>query len=225
MPTSNTFHLGPVIHFAGSVRNMRILDVGIGTGTYGWMLRQSIEVGAERLRRSDWKGTIEGIEIFEPYRNPMWDYVYDRVHIGDVRTVLADVGVFDIIVACDVLEHFSRNEARSLIASLLKSGRVLIATTPNRHFEQGAWGGNEAERHRSLLDESDFPHLVATKVTGVTTCYVCSTDSEARRQLEKAALSCPEFKVPRLRQFAARVRRRIRRLLGAPAPRVPASTS
>src|SRR3712207_702303 len=157
MPVSNVFHVGAVVHFAAAVPNRRILDVGIGTGTYGWILRQTTEITAERLRREDWQGVIEGIEVFEPYRNPMWEYAYDRVHVGDVRRVLETVGTFDVVIACDVLEHFPREEARRLIRRLLEVGRVLIATTPNQSFEQGAWGGNEAERHHSLLDATDFP--------------------------------------------------------------------
>jgi hypothetical protein len=138
--------------------------------------------------------------------------VYDRVHLGDVRVVLDTLGTFDLIVACDVLEHFPRDEARAIIERFHQHSRVLIATTPNREFPQGAWGGNEAERHHSILDESDFPHLVAAKVTGVTTCYVSAVDPTLRARLAAAARSCPEVLFPRMSR-ALRVRRGVGRIL------------
>lgn len=179
------------MHFVGAVPNRRVLDLGIGTGTYGWLLRQVLDVGEERWRRSDWQATIEGVEVFEPYRNPMWDYVYDRVHMGDIRQLLPTLGSFDVIVACDVLEHFPRDEARDLVRRLQERCGVLIATTPNREFPQEAWGGNEAERHHSTLDASDFANLVAVRVTGVTTCYVCTKDPALVKRLTTASALCP----------------------------------
>lgn len=195
MPVSNLWHAGAVIHFVEAAHRAspvrRALDVGVGTGSYGWLLRQALEVGEQRWRREDWRTRVEGIEIFEQYRNPMWDYVYDDIHLGDVRQILPRLQPFDVIIACDVLEHFTREDARALISQLLGAGKTLIATTPNREFPQEAWGGNEAERHLSLLDASDFESLAAEVSTGVTTCYVATRDPVLRRHFADAAQRMP----------------------------------
>jgi len=37
------------------------------------------EIRYSRLNPEDWIHLIEAIEVFEDYRNPVWDYVYDKV--------------------------------------------------------------------------------------------------------------------------------------------------
>jgi SAM-dependent methyltransferase len=153
---------------------------------------------------------IDGVEIFEPYRNPVWSYAYSRVLMGNIRQFLPDLGQYDLILCNDVLEHFPRDEASQLIALLLQKGRVLLATTPNRDFPQGAWGGNEAETHHSLLDRSDFTGLVAEVVTGLTTCYVCTARRELVYPLLLAADRCPQVAAGTPDRLLTRVRRKWR---------------
>lgn len=213
MPVSNTLHLPTVIHFVESVEHHRVLDVGIGTGSYGFMLRQFLDISQERVAPESWEVTIDGIEVFEGYRNPVWEYAYDRVVIGDAREALDRVGQYDVVVCCDVLEHFDQAEARAIIAKCLQHGTALIATTPNGAWEQGAWGGNEAERHRCVVTEHDFPNLAAVVRTGATSCYVASNDPKTRAQLERAAIGSPavintfgQLFARKLRSFRGRLR-------------------
>lgn len=210
MPFSNLFHLAPVLHFVQSVPNRRVLDAGIGTGTYGFMLRQALDITAQRFDRGSWKHQIDGIEIYEAYRNPVWDYAYNRVIIGDIVRVLESLGEYDVIVCCDVLEHFPQQQAATLVARFLEHAPVLVATTPVVHIPQDAWGGNEAERHHCVLTPDDFSHLQLRVETGITACYVCSTDAEHTQSLRDAALSCPQITLPAWQRFEWRVRRRIR---------------
>lgn len=201
MPVSDFHHIPTVLHYALAVRPQSVLDVGVGTGTYGFLLRQFLDFGHPPDRRV----RIEGVEIFEPYRNPVWDFAYDRVHLGDVRELLPTLRPYDLIVMTDVLEHFVRAEARALVRQALECARAVIATTPNRWCPQGPWGGNEAETHRSLLDAADFAGLVAKTRVGVTTCFVCSSDPEMTPRLRAAAPSCPVARVP----AATRLKRRL----------------
>ena len=210
MPLSNPEHVPAVLHFAQACRPASILDVGVGTGSYGLLLRQGLDIGHGRMQAADWQVRIDGIEIFEPYRNPVWDYAYNRVLIGDVRALLPGLGAYDLVLCNDVLEHFPRDEARGLIRALLGRGKVLLATTPNRDFPQGAWGGNEAERHHSLLDQSDFTGLVAAVVTGVTTCYVCTLDHNLVYPLLLAADRCVQVRRPHPMAPWVRLRRKWR---------------
>jgi SAM-dependent methyltransferase len=210
MPLSNPEHVPVVLHFAQAVRPRTVLDVGIGTGSYGLLLRQSLDIGFGRVQPDSWQTQIDGIEIFEPYRNPVWGYAYSRVLMGDIRALLPQLHGYDLVLCNDVLEHFPRDEARALVHQLLDHGRVLIATTPNRAYPQGAWGGNEAETHHSMLDATDFTGLVAQIVSGVTTCYVCTRHRELIYPLLLAADRCPVFTAGRPLNPFVRLRRKWR---------------
>lgn len=214
MPMSDTHHIPAVLHYAFALQPQTVLDVGVGMGAYGFLLRQYLDVGQERIRRADWRVRIDGVEVFEGYRNPVWDYAYDRVVLGDVRAVLPSLGRYDLVLLNDVLEHFERGDARALLREVLSRSAAVVATTPNREYPQGAWGGNEAETHRSLLDATDFPHLIAEHEVGVTSCYVCSADPRAAERLRAASATCPVPTPRLLPRVTARLERGWRRALG-----------
>jgi len=196
MPSSNYLSIPAVLHFATAFKPARVLDAGVGMGAYGLLLRQHLDIALERVERSEWKLQLDGIEIFEGYRNPVWGYVYDRVTMGDIRTIKLGHG-YDLALCADVLEHMPREEARRVVDRLLEAATVVIITTPNVFLEQGAWGGNESERHHCLLSASDFPHLVASNKTGLTTCFVCCRDPKLALQLRRVARGCPTCNYPR----------------------------
>jgi hypothetical protein len=207
MPLSNTFHLPIVVQFVVTLMPRRILDAGVGMGVGGLLMRMHCDVNPGRLKKEDWQTRIEGIEIFEPYRNPIWDYAYDNVHMGDVRQILPTLPQFDLVTCLDVLEHFDRPAARELVQGLLAKAPVLIATTPNRDWPQGAVCGNEAEMHRSTLDASDFQNLVAEVRTGDTTCFVCCHDKRLVPILQRARWKMPAFRRRRWIDSAVKLRR------------------
>ena len=191
MPWSNYWHIPTVMHFANALKPMRVLDVGVGLGTYGFLMRQLTDIYYERVNKKDWQGVINGVEIFEGYRNPTWEYAYDKVFLGDIRNLIGDVGNYDLIICNDVLEHFELSKAKLLITGFLDHSDVVIATTPNRKMPQGNWGGNEAETHKCLLTASDFTELVAAKNCGVTNFYICSRSSSCIATIKKAATHAP----------------------------------
>jgi hypothetical protein len=133
-----------------------VLDVGIGFGKWGVIVRECLEAWQGRFARKDWKVHIEGIEIFEPYRNPLWDSVYDRVHIGDAHKLLSTIGHFDVGICCDVIEHVEKDRGYRLLRELVNCCDVVILATPIFFWEQPESNGNVHERHLSHWRESDF---------------------------------------------------------------------
>ena len=89
MPFSDFYHIPVVLHFALAAQPKSILDVGVGMGAYGLLLRQHLDICNQRLSREQWQLRIDGVEVFEGYRNPVWDYAYTSVIMGDAREVLA----------------------------------------------------------------------------------------------------------------------------------------
>src|SRR5437763_9703367 len=114
MPVSDYRHIPAVRHCVTALRPARVLDVGVGMGCYGMRLRQQLDVSYERVKREDWQVRIDGVEVFENYRNPVWE-MYSTVTIADARDALRRCDNYDLILLNDVLEHFEREEARTMI--------------------------------------------------------------------------------------------------------------
>jgi 2-polyprenyl-3-methyl-5-hydroxy-6-metoxy-1,4-benzoquinol methylase len=156
MPLSNPDHISTVIRLALGFQPMRVLDVGVGIGAYGLLLRQYLDISHESIRKSEWRATIEGVEIFEPYRNPVWAYAYDTVHMGDIRTVLPTLGRYDLVICNDVLEHFTLAEAQTLTRALLAHTDILIAECQSsiRHYLNRPFRTKHSEeiQHRKKIN-------------------------------------------------------------------------
>jgi len=89
------------------------------------------------------------VEIFEPYRNPVWDYAYDRVLIGDIRDRWGELGRYDAILCLDVLEHFPKDQAVCLARDLLTIAPLLFVTTPSRAYPKAP--GEEIPRRNTSV--------------------------------------------------------------------------
>lgn len=144
---------------AGELQRLKpqsILDVGVGFGKWGVVAREYLEAWEGRFRREEWRIRIEGIEIFENYRNPVWDAVYDRVYIGDALSLVDKLGCFDVAIFCDVIEHMDKPTGERLLDRLLRCCDTVIVTTPLSFWPQQEEHGNRHEKHVSLWQPKDF---------------------------------------------------------------------
>jgi hypothetical protein len=170
MPQSDHWAIPWVVEAALHLNPQSLLDFGVGNGQYGMQLRQHLDIAPGRLKPEDWEVTIDGIEVFDDYRNPIWDYFYDQVTIGDGFEYLKKTQKrYDLIVVCDVIEHFERDKALELLDLMRSRAETVVITTPNGSYPQGAAFGNEAERHLSEWRPLDFEAL------GASTRAICST--------------------------------------------------
>lgn len=121
-----------------------ILDIGVGTGYYGEMIRRDLP---------DVK--LHGFEPFVEYYNDRWK-CYDLIHNLDVRTAELGLDGFDLYLMIDVIEHMSKEEGMALLERL--PGPVLVSTP--WHYEQGP-DENPLQAHVSewtLADFAGFPY-------------------------------------------------------------------
>jgi 2-polyprenyl-3-methyl-5-hydroxy-6-metoxy-1,4-benzoquinol methylase len=132
-----------------------VLDVGIGFGIYGALVRNYLDSGV-----LPFKTRLDGVEAWAKYRNPMWanyHHVYEQP-LQDVKFERK----YDFIIMCDVIEHFDKEEGKEqikrLISQLNPKGQ-LIVSTPAIFCEQGAAHGNKFETHKSLWTKEDFSEL------------------------------------------------------------------
>jgi len=156
MPTSAVSQIQTVMLLCDELRPRRILDVGIGFGKYGVLMREILDIAKERYDRDQWQVEIGGIEFAERYRNPIWAYAYDWVEVGDAVSVLPRLGEFDLILAADMLEHLKREEGLRFVSDCLDHGKYVIICTPSIFSPQEAVHGNTRERHLSFWTLRDL---------------------------------------------------------------------
>lgn len=157
MPIGAASELPTIVFYLISKQPASVLDLGVGMGMYGAAVRQWLDMGyAESGKRT----LLHGVEGFEKYKNPVWE-LYDRVLVADILEIEPE-RKYDAILLCDVLEHFTKEQGRELIAKAiewLEVGGSFIITTPAIHCEQGEVYGNAFETHRCLWTPSEMSEL------------------------------------------------------------------
>lgn len=151
MPTSHYKQIPAIIETAIALNPRSILEVGIGCGKYGALLREYLTVwehyfepwGSVALR-------IDGIEIHPLYQSsPAWA-CYDAVTVGDAREIVPQLAErYDMALMVDVLEHFSPAEGAALVAALIEKASALLIGVPAFFIPTVEVWGNPHEIHRS----------------------------------------------------------------------------
>ncbi len=162
MPSSRAIVIPYVINIIRQVQPSSILDVGVGFGKWGYLFREYTDINASendpgRYKKENWKVRIEGIEIFSSYLHAGHDFIYDKIHVGNVEDVLPSLGTYDLIFMGDVLEHLTKICGENLLR-IAKNHftKCLIITTPRYETEQKDSCDNPFEEHKSLWGPKDF---------------------------------------------------------------------
>jgi len=161
MPSSVPYAVPIIANVARQLRPRSVLDVGIGFGKYGFLLREYTDIwdmeSVEDYRRERWKTVIEGIDATPDYITPLHEYVYDRIHIGDVTELIDTLGTYDLIIMGDVLEHFEKPVGEALLDRLFQhTNQCLLLTFPPNCRANDSVVGNPYEAHRSAWNRNDF---------------------------------------------------------------------
>ena len=162
MPISRPDNIPIVISEVIKLNPKSILDVGIGFGIYGVLFRACTDIRLSELtpsRYKKWEVKIDGIEIFESYRNSNYDN-YNHIYYGSALTVLGNLIVdelsYDLIYLGDIIEHFDKKSGFYLLRLCKKLGKNIIISTPKYFRPQTDVLGNEHEKHLSLWTKEDF---------------------------------------------------------------------
>lgn len=178
MPTSHYKQIPAIIEAAIALKPTSIIEIGIGCGKYGALLREYLTVWDHYFE--PWGSVpliIDGIEIHDLYSDsPAWA-CYDRVTIGDAREV-ALTRRYDMALMVDVLEHFDRADGVSLLSRLLDHADTVLVGVPCGFFPTVEVWDNPHEIHRSgwadddltdfdveVIRDADFRVLVVRRCT------------------------------------------------------------
>ena len=133
-----------------------MLDVGAGWGRWGFLAREFLELWEHRFDRAEWALRIDAVDVHPGTWTPVHAYVYDRLYEADVRTFEAERH-YDVIVACDVIEHLGKAEGEQVIGRLLGwADHLLLGIPLGPGWLRPGHYGNEHEAHLAEWDEADF---------------------------------------------------------------------
>ena len=162
MPTSNPRIITPILEHISKNAPESVLDIGIGFGKWGALVREYTDVVHYRFYKNEWEVLIHGIEIHEKYKNPNWDH-YNQIFIDDACELMPYVNDFyELVIFTDVIEHIEKEKALVLLKEIFKKTKTLIVSYCND--EQHDIKDNKHEDHVSKWSNADFEKFGTVKV-------------------------------------------------------------
>ena len=156
--TSNWQQIPFCIEVMLDVSPMRVLDVGIGFGRWGMLVREFCEEWKGRAHRENWAVYLEGIEAFPKNVEEYHHLFYNWVHVGDGAEIIDQMtDSWNLVIFGDVLEHWVKDDAsRVLDRALELSDYVLINIPIGPGWERGEMYDNPFEEHKSSWELDEF---------------------------------------------------------------------
>lgn len=161
MGTSNPQHIPYVVSLIQKSLPWSVLDIGVGFGRTGWLVREFMEVWNDRVLPDQWMISLYGIEAFEAQLTPIQRTLYSAIMIGDAYQMVTDPSHehyeflqqgWDLIVLGDVLEHWEKQTAIAMMDWSLKHAKNVILAIPigsGAVWRQDPKYGNPYEQHKS----------------------------------------------------------------------------
>lgn len=142
-----------------NLENVKVLDLGIGFGFYGWALKAH-RVHGDQYEAKGFVGTpyIVGVELNPKRAEHTKRFgLYDEVHVLDVTKEIPE-GTYELIIVSHLVEHLLKEDAITLLRKLeeICTGLIVIAcpsgdTTTGKAKSLGS--------HISAWYEKDFNDL------------------------------------------------------------------
>lgn len=159
MGTSNWQNIPFCVEVLITVAPRRVLDVGVGFGRWGMVVREFCENWFGRELPSDWEIHVEGIEAFAECIADYHRGFYDQIHVADAREILPSLleERWDMVIFGDVLEHFAKEESVGFLGGAIQSSIYVLVNVPlGAGWAQAGKYGNPFECHLSDWTVEDF---------------------------------------------------------------------
>lgn len=158
MGTSNWQQIPFCVEVLLDVCPMRVLDLGIGFGRWGMLVREFCEEWKGRSHRENWRVQLEGIEIFPKNVEEYHHFFYSWVHVGDAAQIIQQMQErWHLIICGDVLQLWPRAIAEQVLSRALDLADYVLVNSPiGEGWERTSLSGNSFEEHRSFWQLKDF---------------------------------------------------------------------
>ena len=123
-----------------NVKLSTILDIGVGFGIWGYL--------AHVLRKTS---RLVGIDINLNYLLAAKEHnIYDCLVLASASSLPFRDGVFDYVLAIEVIEHLPKEDGERMLSELERVCRSkIVLTTPNGFLQQHPCVAPESEIHKS----------------------------------------------------------------------------
>lgn len=152
MPSSDINMISRVVRIVDRINPVSILDVGIGTGRYGFLFRECFDWNIGNLDPKSWKLQLYGVEIDQSYVTPIHEYLYTKIYLCD--WLYCDIQrKFDLVFMGDVLEHWPEGQWQQALMKAREISKFTLVVAPNwkGSINQTSWHGHHQEKHWSVL--------------------------------------------------------------------------
>jgi len=149
-----------------------VLDVGVGFGKIGLLIREYLEDMQGRTNPKQWQILISGIEIYEPYhKDSFQNIIYNRIaydnalNIDKIMTYNLSYGDndnehYDLLTCFDCVEHNKKEDAIILLNKFKKYAKKILISIPiGNNWYYIYKGENIHENHLSDFTEKDLNDL------------------------------------------------------------------
>jgi len=141
-----------------------VLDIGIGFGKYGLLIRENLDVRNGRYWKRDWRIKIDGVESFPSFITPVHEYLYDNIYLDNVMNLVKEekLECYDIYLMIAVIEHLTKKDGQKLLDYAYDHSKLIIVgipynlKNPASDLAQKVKFGNVLEAHQSLWRIFDF---------------------------------------------------------------------
>ncbi len=189
MPSSHYFQLNEIVDLIALTNPVKVLDIGVGFGKYGFLAREYLELWKDGGEYQKWEKQIDGIEAFEPYITPVHKFIYNNIFIGNALDILPSLqDKYDLILMIDVFEHFTFEEGRRLLGECRKKGKNILISVPIAMSAQEAIYGNPFEKHKYAWKREDFNDIsdkFFLQNVRSTICFLGDDSSRIKKILKK----------------------------------------
>ena len=155
MGTSTPAALTHICQRIIKIKPTSVLDIGIGFGKYGFLSREYTDI--YHGNHFEWKTIIDGIEGFEKYITKLQRIIYDNIYMGDATKIIRTLGMYDLILSIDMLEHVEKDLGVVLLQDIMNHSKHAIISLPMYPSKQDVGKyRNKFGPHRSVWTEKEL---------------------------------------------------------------------
>ena len=131
-----------------------VLDIGMGYGKYGMLIRDLFETPFGNFTKDKFRIRIDGVESFPEALTFQYD-IYNNIYGKKLQEFTPEIK-YDIALYIDILEHMEKEESISEFKRLMSFAKRNIIATPKTFILQKLEVNKEFDQHKAQINPEDF---------------------------------------------------------------------